>query len=89
MNRKYCTLHVNKWGKYKVTVKTFYKESAKTIKAVDHLNHIVAKRMLESFGVDPQEADSAIMFLEENGLNLCVFSADGRMGYTEFLGYNN
>ncbi len=86
---KFASLYVNVFGKYRVVIRLLSKGNLKIIKEIDYMSHIRAKNLLVSYGVNEQEADMAILHIEEIGHNHVDFTTEGRIGYTEFTGINH
>lgn len=89
MNLKYCSLYINKFGKYCIKVRSVIKDELKIVKIIDHVDHIKAKSLLVTYGVKEQEAESAILEMEDRGLNHTDFDVTGNIGYMQFTGFSH
>lgn len=87
-NAKYCSLYVDVFGKYKVSIRAFIDDKLKTIKSVPHLTQHKAKSLLEANGVNPQELEMTFLHMEEAGQNHADFSANGKLIFCDFTGIN-
>lgn len=81
---KFCSLFINKFGKYCIRVRSLIKNELKVVKSVDNLPLQQAKNILLSHGVDPQSLESAILQLEEQGQTHVDFNTKGMIGWMEF-----
>lgn len=81
---KFCSLFINKFGKYCIRVRSLIKNELKVVKSVDHLTREQAKKLLVTYGVDEQNIEVAIIQMEELGMSHTDFDTKGFIGFMDF-----